>query len=160
MAAYLRNRRFTRVSIVADRETLGKCIFDRRSGTLELDRESYGRTRERIETLIVVSLAGVVSESLLTGRKNRRGAHTDLRDAAHFAGYVVGDEQELNAYLRWLWARTRNLLRARPHWAAVRSLARALLANRSVGERRARQVIADALNREAWRRKRRAASRA
>lgn len=149
VAAYLRNRRFTSVSIVAERETLGQCVFGNKPGVIELDAESYRRTRDRIETLIIVALAGVLAECVLTGRHNWRGAHADLHDASDYASYVTGDEQELNAYLRWLWERTRNLLSARPHWAAVKALAAELLTSRRIGERRARQLIADALTRSA-----------
>jgi hypothetical protein len=149
VAAYLRNRRFTSVSIVAEHETLGQCVFGNQPGVIELDAESYRRTRDRIETLIMVALAGVLAECQLTGRHNWRGAHADLHDATDYASYVTGDEQELNAYLRWLWERTRNLLSARPHWAAVKALAAELLASRRIGERRARQLIAGALTRSA-----------
>jgi hypothetical protein len=156
VAAYLRNRRFTSISIIADGETLGQCVFGNKPGVIVLDAESYRRTRDRIETLIIVSLAGVLAECLLTGRRNWRGAHADLHDAAGYAAYVTGDEQELGAYIKWLWERTRNLLRQRRHWAAVKSLASELLVSRRVGERRARLVIAEALTPRAAGRRRRA----
>ena len=160
VAAYLRNRRFTSVSIVSGGETLGQCVFGRKPREIHLDVESYGKTRERIETLIMVAMAGVIAEYLLTGRRNWRGAQSDLHDATNCAAYVVSDEREMRAYLRWLWERTRNLLSAEPHWSAVKALAAELLAGGRVGERRARQVIAAALSRRpAVKRRRPAASR-
>lgn len=65
VATYLRNRRFTSVSIVAERETLGQCVFGNKPGVIALDAESYRRTRDRIETLIIVALAGVLASACL-----------------------------------------------------------------------------------------------
>lgn len=146
VAAYLRNRRFTAITIVPEGATLGRCEFSGGPTAIEFDAESYRRTRDRIETLIIVSLAGVVAESIITGRRNWLGAHADLHDASRYAAYVTGDETELGAYMNWLAERTRVLLSARPHWSAVKALASELLTSGTIGERRARQLIAEALS--------------
>jgi hypothetical protein len=110
--------------------------------------------------LIIVTLAGVIAEGLLTGRTNWGGAHADLHDAARYASYVTASEDELGAYVRWLWEHTRTLLTARPCWLAVRTVASALLDDRRIGERRARCIIAEALERGAPHAKRRPRARA
>jgi Peptidase family M41 len=145
VAAYLRHLRFTSISIIPYRGTLGRCEFSEAGVILDLDLRAMSRTRRRIETLIVVSLGGVIAECLLSGRNNWRGAHADLHDAARYASVVTGSEDEMGAYVRWLWEHTRMLLSAPPCWLAVQRLASALLDDHRIGERRARRIIAEAL---------------
>jgi hypothetical protein len=159
VAAYLRHLRFTSISIVPYRGTLGRCEFSEAPIIIDLHAGTLQHTRRRIETLIIVSLAGVIAECLLTGRTNWRGAHADLHDAARYASFVTGSEDELGAYVRWLWEHTRMLLGAPPCWLAVQQLASALVEDRRVGERRARAIIADALKRGAPKPKRKARAR-
>lgn len=147
VAAYMRRLRFTGVSIVPSDSTLGRCEFIASSVLVDVKGRTLSRTRRRVETLIIVSLAGVLAERLLTGRTNWGGGHADLHDAARYASYVTGSEDELGAYVRWLWEHTRMLLAARPCWLAVREVAAALTADGSIGERRARRIIAYALKR-------------
>lgn len=147
VAAYLRHLRFTSISIIPDRGTLGRCEFSESAVVIDPESGDQLRARTRIETLIIVSLAGVISESLLTGRHNWRGAHADLHDATRYASFVTGSAEELRAYERWLWEHTRMLLGARPSWLAVQQLAAALIEDRRVGERRARAIIRAAIER-------------
>jgi hypothetical protein len=159
VAAYLRRLRFTNISIIPDRGTLGRCEFSEAPVIIDLKTHSIARARRRIETLIIVSLAGIVAEHLLTGRHNWRGAQADLQDAARYAAYVTGSDDELGAYLRWLSEHTKMLLSAPPCWLAVRQLAAVLIEDRRLGERRARAIIAEALKRGAPRPKRRTRAR-
>ncbi len=147
VAAYLRHLRFTSISIVPDTGTLGRCEFSETAIVLDLDSSAALRTRRRIETMIIVSLAGVIAESLLTGRHNWRGAHADLHDAARYASLVTASVEELRAYERWLWEHTRTLLRARPGRLAIQQLAAVLMEDRRIGERRARAIIGAAIER-------------
>jgi hypothetical protein len=159
VAAYVRHLRFTGVSIVPSDSTLGRCEFIVTSVMIDVKERASTRTRRRVETLIIVSLAGVIAEGLLTGRTNWGGAHADLHDAARYASYVTGSEDELGAYVRWLWEHTKMLLAAPPCWLAVREVAAALNADGRVGERRARHIIADALKRGSRRARRRTPAR-
>jgi len=154
VAAYVRHLRFTSISIIPYRGTLGRCEFSETPVVIDLQSRRLGQARRRVETLIIVSLAGVIAECLLTGRNNWRGAHADLHDAAHYASHVTGSEDELGAYVRWLWEHTRMLLAAPPCWLAVRELAAALLEDQRIGERRARAIISEAIERGAPKRKR------
>jgi len=147
VAAYVRHLRFTSISIIPDRGTLGRCEFSETAVVIDPESGGQLRARTRIETLIIVSLAGVISESLLTGRHNWRGAHADLHDATRYASFVTGSVEELKAYERWLWEHTRTLLEARPCWLAVQQLAAALIEDRRIGERRARAIIGAAIER-------------
>lgn len=149
VAAYVRRLRFTSISIIPYRGTLGRCEFSETPVIIDLKSPRIGHARRRVETLIIVSLAGVIAECLLTGRNNWRGAHADLHDAADYAAYVTGSEDELGAYVRWLWEHTRMLLAAPPCWLAVQGLAAALLEDRHIGERRARAIISEAIERGA-----------
>jgi hypothetical protein len=158
VAAYLRHLRFTSVSIVPDRGTLGRCEFSEAPVVIDLSVPPTPRTRARVETLIVVSLAGVIAECLLTGRHNWRGAHADLRDAGRYAEALAGSDNEAGAYARWLWEHTRVLLSAPPCWLAVQRLAGALTEDGRVGERRARALIASAVQPPKTKRRSRAKS--
>jgi len=93
----------------------------------------------------VISLAGPVVEWLVSGRRNRRGALADFAEAEAYAVCLASSEDELRAYLGWLWEFTHNLISAEPHWSAVRALAAELVARGDVGERRARAIIKEAL---------------
>lgn len=159
VAAYLRRLRFTSISVIPYRGTLGRCEFSEAPVIVDLNAHSIEQARRRIETLIIVSLAGGVAECLLTGRRNWRGAHADLQDAARYAAFITGSDDELGAYVHWLWERTTVLLSARPCWLAVQQLAEALVEDRRVGERRAREIIASALKRGARRTTRRTRAR-
>jgi hypothetical protein len=156
VAAYLRRLRFTSISIIPYRGTLGHCEFSEAPVIIDLNAHSIGHARRRMETLIIVSLAGVVAECLLTGRHNWRGAHADLHDAARYASFVTGSDDELGAYVRWLWEHTKMLLGAPPCWLAIQQLAAVLIEDRRLGERRARAIIGEALKRGAPKRKRKA----
>jgi hypothetical protein len=147
VAAYVRHLRFTSISIIPDRGTLGRCEFSETGVVIDPESGTQLRARRRIETLIIVSLAGVIAESLLTGRHNWRGAHADLHDATRYASFVTGNVEELRAYERWLWEHTRTLLGARPCWLAVQQLAVTLIEDRRIGERRARAIIGAAIER-------------
>ena len=159
VAAYLRHLRFTSVSIVPYRGTLGRCEFSEAPIIIDLSVPPSPRTRTRVETLIVVSLAGVIAECLLTGRHNWRGAHADLHDATRYAESLAGSDNEAGAYARWLWEHTRVLLSAPPCWLAIKQLAAALTAEGRIGERRARALIASALSQPPPRPKRKARAR-
>ena len=156
VAAYLRRLRFTSISIIPYRGTLGRCEFSEAPIVVDLNAHSIEHARRRIETLIIVSLAGGVAECLVTGRHNWRGAHADLHDAARYASFVTGSEDELGAYVRWLWEHTKMLLASPPCWLAVQQLAVVLVEDGRVGERRARKIIAEALKRGAPKPKRKA----
>lgn len=58
-----------------------------------------------------------------------------------FASYLVGSEEELNAYTNYLWVRTKQTFKLSWLWAAIQALASELLEHKKIGYRRARRII-------------------
>jgi len=109
-------------------------------------------SRPQTERQILILLAGQIAQNLFTGKRNSRGK--DFPQAKMLAGHVACEETELNAFLRWLWIRARNILNEPPNWAAVKALAQALRAEnevrglRTIGEPQAKTIIERVLSGE------------
>jgi hypothetical protein len=109
---------------------------------LRPDIEVDTRTRLRLENEIVTFFAGPQTEERFTGEPADDGSSSDFRAIVDLASYMVGDEDELNAYIEWLRCRTARHLRTWPaFWPCVQALAEALLQHQTLSGRRARQVI-------------------
>ena len=106
----------------------------------------------QVERQVLVIFAGQVAQELLAGGQSCRGE--DYPQAKTLASNVAHEEAELNAYLRWLRIRARNILRDPTNWAAVKALAQALRAEneirgvRSMGGHQAKAIIRRALREE------------
>lgn len=146
VAAYIFHRRFSSVSIIPKDDYLG--IMTRpKTESLEqdlLDMDDF-RNRKRIESEIIISFAGAVAEGLLVGRHNWKGAIQDNHQAIDSAEAIVSSHDELEAYINWLWLRTRNLLSLPVYWAAVQALAEELIICKEIKTRKARRIIAGAI---------------
>ncbi len=156
VASYALNRSISYLTIAPEHEALGY-LKHRRLDSFYEKMSAGGDGLEPTDKIllreIVINYAGVVSESLLTGRNNWRGAGQDLRMAAAFADAVTGSQSESNAYLLWLWERTRNLILKTPcHRAAIRALAKELVKQERIGGREVRHIIECAI--QATRKKR------
>ena len=150
MASYLRNRRILKVSIIPDDDTLGRCYYMRwqwmksEEGWLEFANDD--RHRRRRETYIVCAFGGPIAEKLLTGRANWLGAHQDIMDVDNLLAHGwYADDDEANAYSRWLWFQTRGLLSQPHNWAGIQALAVTLLDRKEIGGRTATGIIRDGI---------------
>jgi len=145
VAAYLLGRAFTRVSIEANDQTLGRCSFRPPGEWFRPDERLDARTRDRLEERIIISLAGPHTEALHSGAFDEDAAAEDLARASELADYMCdSDPDESFAYLQWLGVRTRRLIEREDFWPAVAALARELLARKEVRYKRARQIIDEA----------------
>lgn len=145
VVAYCLRRRFAEVSIIPADDTRGH--VGRPGNAIEgldpyMDAES-ARTRNRIEAEIMVYFAGGVAEWIFSGRHGK-GTGRDDDAVITFAEHVVSSHDELEAYISWLWIKTRNLLSEDYCWAAVQALAKALLEQKEIGHRQARKIISTA----------------
>ena len=106
----------------------------------------------QVDRQVLVIFAGQVAQELFVGGRSCRGE--DFPQAKTLASNVAHEETELNAYLRWLRIRTRNILRDPTNWAAVKLLAQALRTEneirgvRAIGGRHAKAIIRRALREE------------
>jgi len=142
VASYLVHRRLACVSIIPNPvdHTLGHCEY-RNLATFKPDAPLTGRLRAQVEKLIIVLLAGGITEDLRTGRVFRKGSDEDMKQAHDAAMYLFDDDKEAKTFVNWLREHTRNILSYGPHWAAVEALAGELAERRFIGERLAHQII-------------------
>ena len=141
VAAYLMHRRFKHITIVPEGDVLGRVKFSLpnsfRPDHLDTDR----RNEKRIETEIIIELAGLVSEGILAGRRNWRGARGDLDSAVNLASYRYFDPELIGKYIEWLLVLTRHMIEAPRNWPMVQAVAKELLAQKRVSYSQARRVM-------------------
>ncbi len=150
VAAYIAKRRFKHVSIEAIDDDLGHVLYEAWSKDFRPDSEVGFREQRRIEGAVFTAYAGHAAEAIFTGRESWSGSSTDRDNAFQLASYATGSEEERDAYLKLMWIRARQRLRKPSNWRAVEALANALLRDRRVGYRRAREIIREAIRGE-WR---------
>jgi hypothetical protein len=77
------------------------------------------------EHLIVVGFAWQIAEAKFRGRHPRFGMHGDNRSAVNMAIWFQEPGKQLDAYLRYCWCVSENLVNFR--WSEIEALAVALL---------------------------------
>jgi Peptidase family M41 len=143
VAAYNLKRRFNYVTIIREDDTLGQCRFTPYKN-FRPDIYSDNKTKARVEQAIVMLFAGAAAENKLAGKRNRAGEDDDFQKAVNLAASQCGSDEEVGAYLNWLWVRTRVLLDLPWLWAAVEALAQELLKYRKVSYQKACKIIKEA----------------
>jgi hypothetical protein len=170
VAFYLFGRDLEFVSIVADFEKgeFGRTqpVGEPSNPFIRFNAPSVLDARMDFEREIIINLAGYVAE---INCRNKRSAHINLLYVGHhlklnstedptgdgdldetrmlFACFpllhidVLDKDAEHNAYLRWLWYRTVNIITQEHHWNAVEALAATLLKDKRVNGRQARSII-------------------
>jgi hypothetical protein len=141
VAAIVLGRSVEEVTVVPSRGFLGHCrhtpVFS------PSDSGTFGPgDRERIEEEVIITLAGpAVAREKPTLPKGmpRPGRHDDwarayrLTDALAQSFCRPYSRQQTRQYLLWLYARAKALVTFEPHLNTIRSVARALLAKRTMG---------------------------
>jgi hypothetical protein len=149
VAAFAMSKRFKKVSIIPNPEDNSQGRFsgygleskvfrEFDEGARSRDFDRGGRLRHEVEAQIIICFAGPVAAAQLTGRFSHISASKDYNDAVFCAGYVTRD-QETEAYLKWLFERTKIILSHR--WDAVELLADELINRREIGYKAARKII-------------------
>jgi hypothetical protein len=109
------------------------------------DAETPRRTRSRIENLVAVCYAGPIAERRFNVRTYRHfHAQSDYERAANLAGYLVGSDKELEAYLKWLWVRTENFVE-QEWWEQIQTVAELLLDRETVNGASIRELVSSGL---------------
>jgi len=151
IVAFVLHRRFTHVSIIPDDTTLGHIRTSKLPPTFQPESDYAGATRKLCEKEAMVSLGGVVAERFRLSRTCWKGAHEDITKALGCCEYHSGNLEEANAYLNWLWERTKGIVTFGREWAAVEALAQELMVRKFIGEQAARRIIRKAF--EDWSRR-------
>jgi hypothetical protein len=159
VAAFFLGRYFDSVTVGdtdAEQGALGHCRFERFADDFAPDVDSVGDgagddALERVIRPKILELyAGHVAEKRYMGRNNNVGSQHDRDMARQLAAHYVSNDDELAAYLQWLWVRTEAAV-ASPMWQrAIWAVACALLDRRMLTYVEARAMI-DAVTRTATR---------
>lgn len=138
VAAIVEKFPFRSVTIVPKGDIVGNCSI-RWPSNFHPDAEVDLRTAHRLESAIISCQAGHLAEKHFTGRNNWVRSKTDLKMVIDLASYLVGSDKEMEAYLKWLWIRTENLVRQ--HQQEIVALAVALLNEKTIKAKRAREIF-------------------
>jgi hypothetical protein len=148
VANFATGKRFTKVSVIPIPEdgSLGRVSGTGWQSKLnpELDDTEQPRLRRMVEREIITLLAGVVAEAKLTGRYNHIGASKDYHKAVSYASYVTDSTRETEAYIEWLFEKTKNILSRR--WGAVELLTEELVRQQEIGYLATRKIIRKGLD--------------
>jgi len=120
--AYLCGRRIGAMSAVRHGEILGELEY-RGFTSFPARPLDDARARRKLETEIMIALAGLAAEYLHRGPVDRRGAATDLQRALSIAQAATADPEEATAFVNWLFVRARNRLCVPACARAVKALA-------------------------------------
>jgi hypothetical protein len=141
VAAFLMKIRFTGLSIISDDDSFGRMSGSKWTSKFAREHADKKILRSRIEVRMIVLLAGYAAGMIFSGIKRRDGARKDFQDASWLGSYVCGNREEIEAYIKWLTERTKNILSNSINRAAVEALARELLVNKEIGYKKAKAII-------------------
>ncbi len=123
-----------RVSILADRERLGRCEF--RKGV-------FRPSEDWLEREALIALGGLAAEARHTGSYARDAADRDLQYVRDLAVQRAG-ERQADRLERRLLAKAEHLLAKEGHWRAVELIAAELLRRGAISGRAARHLFEQA----------------
>lgn len=141
VAAYLMNLRFKTVSIISKETGFERCHFTKWPKNYYQERNRSPKSRNLIEKEVTTVVAGHLSERMLAGETEPIGEHHDVTMAQKLLDSLCGSTEETDAYLRWQWVRTKNMLRLPLNWMMVEALATALIERRELSEESARSIF-------------------
>jgi hypothetical protein len=147
VAAFYMKRAFRYVTIEPEEDSLGHIMLKKFRDSFNPEIDSDRKIRKPLEKAIITSFAGPIAEQIFSGRKNIIGAKSDLRDALDYACYLCGSLEETEAYVNWLWIKTKNMIRQPAKWCSVEGLAKELLDCHKIGYMKARRIIKESFER-------------
>ena len=144
VAAWNVHVRAESISIIPDPNngSLGRHIGRPYFTGMRPDLDNSPRVQRRLEHKALVCLAGPAAQRRFNPRGYRHHhAEDDYRQAIDLLSYIVGDPNELSAYVGLIEIRARNFVRIPRMWAAIRGLASALLDRGEIPGREIRPII-------------------
>ena len=94
------------------------------------DADSSDRVRLHIEQDIIIGFAGQLAQAKFRGERPRYGMHGDNRQAVDMASYRGGSTKTTEAYLRYCWCASEDLVSMR--WREIQAVADALLERQTI----------------------------
>lgn len=128
VVANVKRIKIKKVTITPDEDYLGVVIRQMIEKRVRDGFEFAGVTpamQVRVESFIMMSLAGGIAERKYRGRANHRGSGADYDTASRLALDATSSGEEATAYLKWLHIRTEQLVSN--HWDRIEAVALALL---------------------------------
>jgi ATP-dependent Zn protease len=145
VVSFVLGRAVRGISIIGDRETLGRTSHWPVGSWFRPDVELDRRHRQFIERDIIILLAGVEAERKYRGRYDHLGAQPDREMVADLALSATGSV-ETDAYVLRLALRAERLVE--DNWSAIKVVAACLLEERNMGPGRARETLQAAIEGE------------
>lgn len=139
-------RRFRHVTIAESDHFLGQVLGMPVGDWLQPDLTVDARTRRWIEQQIAILLAGGIAEARHRGLDDTStldGCEFDNGNVASWAMYATASIEETNAYIAWLYERTKNRVFLDDTWSAIEHLADRLLEVGTLSYPAARAVVAE-----------------
>lgn len=136
--AHLCGQHLTQVEIIGDEEHSGSVSSLRLRDEPEMGEEPGLRTAA-VEARILCVCAGIASEQMVTGTLDWDEGSEDVDAAVRLAMRIVGDCERVLVYLEEAREHAEFVLRR--HWAAVETLANALLLHRSMTGQQVRAIL-------------------
>lgn len=143
VAAYHFGVRVKSVTIQPTDDSLGAVIharLDRRTAEMVEYGSITPGGREKVERMVVIVYAGGVAERQHKGRHNHRGAQLDYSTVINYIDKLSGSPEQTEAYLRWLYIRTVDLV-TNVLWPEIEVVAQALLEYRTLSGDELRQIL-------------------
>lgn len=141
VATYLLRISIIKISIIKAEDSYGRVIQKPLPKNFDPSLLDSWSARRRLECLIISSLAGRAAEEILTGKENIKGASHDYHSAIVLVDEFISDNSEIEAYLNWLYIRTKNLLQNKINWGMVECLAGELLDKKEMSKIKVLDVL-------------------
>jgi len=142
--AYLLRQRFCSITIDPEKldENIGgliRLVHSRK----QLKTIKFGGlgAQALVEKQIKLTLGGEVACGLFVGRKNWKLAEDDIQACLSLVYRLYDDDEEAFAYLNWLLLSVRNELNLPDNWGCVCAVAEALMKQKTISYRKAREII-------------------
>ena len=111
----------------------------------DIDYVYKAKTERWIEKQIMSLYSGYITEKMYYKRGSRIGSISDNSVAIDFANEVCGSEEEVSAYLKWLYIRAKNILNMDYNKHTIERLASLLLEKKEISGREARDFISQSI---------------
>ena len=131
-----------KVSIVPDEESEGRVTHRPYFTGIQPDWDESPRVQRRLENMALVCFAGPAAQRKFNPHGYRhRDAWGDHHQAMLVLGYMVGNDEELEAYLRLVEVRATNFVRNDHTWTEIEAVAAALLERKVLTGKATRELI-------------------
>lgn len=130
VVAWAQELKFKRVAIEPEDDSLGYVAHGPLPKWFQPDLELSDRVRLRAERHIVMDFAEQLAEARFRERRPRYGMGADNQSALDMAFRLGGSAETVEAYLRYCWCRSNDLVIMR--WREIVAVAAALVAHRTL----------------------------